>query len=95
LFGGIVAVGGPGVEDPARREFAAKRGEIACARIVRVLRVFLRVEVIEVAEELVEAVHRRQESIQIAEVVLAELASRVAEWLEQLRDRGVLVLQSD
>jgi hypothetical protein len=41
-------------------------------------RVFHRVQVIEVAEELVEAVDGRQELIEIAEVVLAELAGGVA-----------------
>jgi hypothetical protein len=36
--------------------------------------VFHRVEVIEIAEELIEAVRRRQELIEVAQVVLAELA---------------------
>ena len=52
-------------------------------RIVGVGRVLHRVEVIEVAEELVEAVHRRQELVQVAEVVLAELAGGVAHALER------------
>ncbi len=46
-------------------------------------RVFHRVEVIEVAEELVEAVDGRQEFIPVAEVVLAELAGGVALRLER------------
>ena len=41
-------------------------------------RVFHRVEVVEVAEELVEAVHGRQELVAVAQVVLAELAGGVA-----------------
>src|SRR5678815_2828 len=41
-------------------------------------RVFHRIEVIEVSEELVEAVDGRQEFIPVAEMVLAELARRVA-----------------
>jgi hypothetical protein len=41
-------------------------------------RVFHRIEVIKVAEELVEAVDGRQELIPVTEMVLAELASRVA-----------------
>ena len=49
-----------------------------------------RVEVIEVAEELVEAVHRRQELVLVAEVVLAELAGGVAHALEGGRDGGGL-----
>ena len=40
--------------------------------------VFHRVEVIEVAEELVEAVDGGQELVPVAEVVLAELAGGVA-----------------
>ena len=48
--------------------------------------VFHRVEVIEIAEELVEAVHRRQELVVVAEVVLAELAGGVAHRLERRRD---------
>ena len=52
-------------------------------RVGRVRRVFHRVEVIQVAEELVEAVHRRQELVVIAQVVLAELAGGVAHRLER------------
>jgi hypothetical protein len=52
--------------------------ELGILRIIRILRFLFRVEVIEVAEELVEAVHRRQMFVAIAEVVLAELARRVA-----------------
>ena len=47
-------------------------------RIVGMRRVFHRVEVIEVAEEFVEAVHGRQELVLVAEMVLAELAGGVA-----------------
>jgi hypothetical protein len=43
-----------------------------------VLRLLLGVEVVEVAEELVEAVHRGQMLIAIALMVLAELPGRVA-----------------
>ena len=64
-------------------------------RIVGQLRLFFGVEVIEVAEELVEAVHGRQKLVAVAEVVLAELAGGVAERLEQLGNRRVLRLQAD
>src|SRR6476659_9016603 len=43
-------------------------------RVVGMAGIFHRVEVIEIAEELVEAVHRRQELVLVAEMVLAELA---------------------
>src|SRR5687768_13976221 len=49
----------------------------------------LRVQVIEIAPEFVEAVHRRQMLVAITEVVLAELAGGVALRLEQSRDRRI------
>ena len=58
------------------------------------LRLLLGVEVVQVAEELVEPVHGRQELVAVAEVVLAELAGRVAERLEQLRDGRIFCLQA-
>jgi hypothetical protein len=51
--------------------------------------------VVEVAEELVEAVIGRQHLVAVAEVVLAELAGGVAERLQQLGDRRILGLQAD
>jgi len=41
-----------------------------------------RVEVIEVAKELIESVHGRQELVAVAQVVLAELAGGIAHRLE-------------
>ena len=64
-------------------------------RIVGQLRLFLGVEVVEVAEELVEAVHGRQIFVAVAQVVLAELAGGVAQRLEQLGDGRIFLLQSD
>jgi hypothetical protein len=49
-----------------------------------VLRLLLGIEVVEVAEELVEAVGRGQVLVAVAQVVLAELASDVAQRLEQV-----------
>jgi hypothetical protein len=40
-------------------------------------RVFHRIEVIEISEELVESMHRGQELIEVAKVILTELASCV------------------
>ncbi len=51
-------------------------------------RVFHRIQVIEVAEKLVEPVHRRQELVQIAEMVLAELPGLVALFLQRGGDRA-------
>ena len=64
-------------------------------RVVRVARILHRVEVIEVAVELVEAVHRRQELVQVAEVVLAELAGGVAHRLQRRGDGGRLRRHAD
>ena len=54
------------------------------------LRLLLGVEVVEIAEKLVEAVVRGQHLVAVAEVVLAELAGHVALRLEHRRDRRIL-----
>ena len=59
-------------------------------RVAGVRGVFHRVEVIQVAEELVEAVDGGQELVEVAEVVLAELARGVAQVLERGGDRAGL-----
>src|SRR5262249_40354274 len=66
-------------------------GEAGILGIVRMLRLVLGIEVVEIAEELVEAMHRRQELVAVAEMVLAELPGGIALRLEQLRDGRVLV----
>ena len=85
IDGRVVLVGRLALHHAARAELLP---EIRVLRIVRVFRLFLGVEVIEVAEELIEAVHRRQVLVAVAEVVLAELAGGIAEILEELRDRS-------
>ena len=77
---------------PRGPNFSAKAGILG---IVGVFRLLLGVEVVEVAEELVEAVRGRQELVAVAEVVLAELAGDVAERLEQLGDGRILRLQAE
>ena len=81
------------MEDAARPEPLPKLGVLLRVGIVRVLRLLLGVQVVEVAEELVEAVRRRQVLVAVAEVVLPELPGRVPERLQQLCDRRVLGLQ--
>ena len=51
-------------------------------QVVAVFRLLLSVEVVEIAEEFVEAVVGRREFVLVAEMVLAELAGHVAERLE-------------
>jgi CBS domain-containing protein len=58
------------------------------------LRLFLRVQVVEVAEEFVEPVVRRQHLVTVTQVVLAELAGHSALGLEQSGDRWVLLLHA-
>ncbi len=45
---------------------------------------------IEIAEELIEAVHRRQVLVAVAEMVLAELAGGVAERLHDIGDARIV-----
>src|SRR5262249_42538414 len=61
--------------------------------IVRQLRLFFGVQMVEIAVELIEAVHRGKELVSVAKMVLAELPGRVAERLEQRGDRWVFLLQ--
>ena len=86
----VVFVSGLAVQHAAR---AILRAERRVFRIVRQFRLFLGVEVVEIAVELVEAVHGRQKLVAVAQVVLAELPGRIAQRLEQLGDRRVFLLQ--
>ena len=64
-------------------------------RVVREFGLFLRVQVIEIAEEFVEPMYGRQEFVAVAQMVLAELAGGVAQRLEQFGDGRVCLLQAD
>ena len=92
INGGIVGGGRKRVEHVAR---AYLRPEGRVLGVVEAVRVLHRVQVIEIAEELVEAVHRGQELVAIAEVVLAELAGGVAQRLERGGDGRRLGRQAD
>ncbi len=92
LVGRVVFVGRDAVEHTAWSELLL---EFRILGIVGQFRFFLGVQVIEIAEELVEAMHRRQVFIPIAKMVLPELTRGVPERLQQLSDRGVFLLQSD
>ena len=61
-------------EDPTIAELR----KIPWVRIIRQFRLFLGVQVIEIAVKLVEAVHRRQIFVAVAEVVLAYLRGCIA-----------------
>jgi hypothetical protein len=54
----------------------------------------LRVQVVKIAEELVEAVYRREHVVAVAEVVLAELSGGVTQRFEQLSECRIFLLQT-
>ena len=91
VLGRVVLLGGPRMHDAARPEALL---EFRVLRVVGVLRLFLGVQVVQVAEELVEPVDRGQELVLVSEVILAELAGGIAQRLEQVGDRRVLRSQA-
>src|SRR5271170_3083557 len=92
IDGGVVLVGGLAFEHATRTELLP---EVRVLRVIGVFRLFFGVEVVEVAEKLVEAMDRRQMFVTIAKVVLAELAGSVTEILEKLRDSRILGLEAE
>src|SRR5271157_3904873 len=89
---GIIGGCGFALEDATRPELGSEAGVL---RIIDVFRLLLGIQVIEVAEELVEAVHRGQKFVAIAKMVLAILEGHVAKRLEQLGEGGILFLKAD
>ena len=87
----IVLVRRETVQHAARAEL---RLESRVFRIVDVLRLFFGVEVVEIAEPLIEAVDRGQHLVAVAKMVLAELARRIAQRLEQFGEGRVFLLQA-
>ena len=81
----IVLVGCLALQHAARAVFFS---ELRILRIVRIVGLFLGIEMVEVSEELVEAVYGRQVLVAVAEVVLPELASGVAEFLRNCATDG-------
>ena len=69
--------------------------EVGILRIVRILRLFFGVQVIEVAEELVETVHGRQKFVAITEMILSKLSGGISERLHDVGDRGIFGSQAD
>ena len=86
LHGRVVRVRRPAVDHVARTDFVHQGPADSWGG-----RVLHGIEVIEIAEELVEAVDRRQELVQVAKMVLAELAGGVAHRFECGGDRRRLV----
>ncbi|WP_394768590.1 hypothetical protein [Lacisediminihabitans sp.] len=80
----------PRVNDSARAEVLAEVREVRFRGVVVELRLLLGVEVVEVAEELIEPVPGRQVLVTIAEVVLAELSCGISVGAERRRDGRIL-----
>src|SRR5262249_16399109 len=91
IDGGIISVGGFALEDTARAEL---RLECRVLRIVLTLRLLLGIEVVEIAEELIEPVCGRQKFVAVAEMVLSELAGGVTKRFQCLGDGDVRWLQA-
>ena len=85
---------GVAVDHPTGAVVLPEVGKVLFRRVVGELWLLFRVQVIQVAEELVEAVVGGQMLVLVAQVVLAELAGGVAQRLQQLGDGGILGLQS-
>jgi hypothetical protein len=84
---------GPAVDHPSRAKRlveGAAVGQYHVARVVLVLGLFLGIEMVEVAEELIEPVIGGQELVLVAQVVLAELPGGVTQVLQNHRDRRIL-----
>ena len=73
---------GPAVEHVPRADLVLEFGGI-----VRMGGILHRVQVVQVAEELIEAVDRRQELVQVAQMILAELSGGVAHASQRRGDR--------
>ena len=86
----IVFVGGPAMNHVARADDIQQ-----VLRIVGMRRVFHRIEVIQIAEEFVEAMDGRQELVLVAKMVLAELAGGVAHRFQHRRNGHRLGRQAD
>src|SRR5215831_6446746 len=70
IGGRIIGVGGPGVQHAARTELLFVLG-MFLAGIIKFFRLLLGIEVIEVAEPFIKAVHGGEEFIAVAEVVFS------------------------
>src|SRR5262245_43550431 len=79
IVGSVILVGCLAIEHAARTEFFSEFGIL---RIVDVLRLLLRVEVIEVSVKLVKSMHGRQEFVAISKMIFTELPGGVAERLQ-------------
>jgi hypothetical protein len=92
VLGGVVDVGSLAVQDSTRHEEPFDEGIVP--GILRLLRLLLGVQVVQVAVELVEAVHGREELVAIAQMVLPNLGSHVTLRFEQVGQGRILGLDA-
>ena len=85
---------GPRVHHTAGTEALSELGHVFGLGVVVELGLLLGIQVIKIAEEFVEPVHRRKVFIAVPEVILAELASGIAMSLEGGGDGGVFRLET-
>ena len=64
-------------------------------RIVYILGLFFGIEVVEIAEEFIEPVLRREKFIFVAEMIFPELSGRVTKRLKQFCDRRIFRAQAN
>src|SRR5262249_31560652 len=85
----------PTVDHSTRPELAPELREVLLGRVVELFGLLFGVEVVEVAEEFVEAVVGRKELVAVAKVVLAELPGNVPLLLQRGGDRRICRLQPE
>src|SRR6476619_5035702 len=90
----IVLIGRVAAQNPARSEPLAEVRKILFTRVVGQFRLFFRIEVIQIAEELIESVDRRQVLVAVTQMVLAELSGRIASTFKKFRNGWVLRLKT-
>jgi hypothetical protein len=83
------------MDHPAWSESRPEVRELLLGRVVILLGLLLGIEVVEVSEELVEAVVGRKKLVPVAEVVLAELPGGVALLLQPCRDGWISRAQTE
>jgi hypothetical protein len=100
ILGRVIGAAREGMQHAARAELFGEclgtaRVSLSERLIVAVLLLLLRIQVVEIAEELVETVGGRQMLVAVAEMVLAEVAGAVAGLLHDFAQAGRSGLQAE
>ncbi len=89
----VVQVRCPSVEHATRAELR-QVGGVFLAGIVELFRFLFRVEVIEIAEPLIEAMDGRQKLVAVSQMIFPKLRGVVADRLQDLREGRILLLDA-